>query len=113
MEPEVVVKCRKSDLELVESVLDDAVRDYKQILKDEVPIFKDREVPCRISVTKERFLPEYSEGEGKDSCLGGIKLLAKKGKIVCSNTLDDRLQLIYQEAIPDIRIELFPSLVRK
>ena len=41
--------------------------------------------------------------------MGGFMCHAKKGRIVCSNTLDDRLQLCYQEAIPDIRRLLFPS----
>jgi vacuolar-type H+-ATPase subunit E/Vma4 len=53
-------------------------------------------------------LAEYDETEGADSCMGGIMLHARKGRIVCKNTLDERLQLVYQEAIPDIRRMLFP-----
>jgi len=45
--------------------------------------------------------------------MGGILMHAKKGRIVCSNTLDDRLQLCYGEAIPDIRRTLFPSFKKK
>lgn len=36
-------------------------------------------------------------------------LRAHKGKIVCSNTIEERLQLCFQQAIPEIRDLLFPS----
>ena len=111
MEPEVLVKCRKSDKDLIEAVIQPAIEEYKTMLKNEVKVFKDRDVPCKITFN-ERFLPEYSAEPGADSCLGGLALLARKGKIVCSNTIDDRLLLVYAEAIPDIRRELFPSLTK-
>jgi vacuolar-type H+-ATPase subunit E/Vma4 len=44
-----------------------------------------------LVVEKDRFLPEYNETEGAESCMGGIVLHAKKGRIVCSNTIDERL----------------------
>jgi hypothetical protein len=44
--------------------------------------------------------------------MGGIVLHTRKGRIVCSNTIDERLQLVYQEAIPEIRAMLFPSLIK-
>ena len=45
--------------------------------------------------------------------MGGILMHARKGRIVCSNTIDERLQLVYQEAIPQIRSMLFPSFNKK
>ena len=45
--------------------------------------------------------------------MGGIVLHAKKGRIVCSNTIDERLQLVYQEAIPQIRSMLFPCFKKE
>lgn len=69
-------------------------------------------MPLKI-VLDDKYLPEYDENEGADSCMGGVVLHAKKGRIVCSNTLDDRLQLVYQEAIPEIRKQLFPSFKKK
>ncbi len=44
--------------------------------------------------------------------MGGIVLHTRKGRIVCSNTIDERLQLVYSEAIPEIRALLFPSLIK-
>jgi len=45
--------------------------------------------------------------------MGGFLMHARKGRIVCSITLDDRLALCYQEAIPDVRRILFPSFKKK
>lgn len=45
--------------------------------------------------------------------MGGILLHAKKGRIVCTNTIDERLQLVYQEAIPQIRSLLFPCFAKE
>ena len=39
--------------------------------------------------------------------MGGIQLRAQKERIVCNNTLDERLELCYQEALPEIRGLLF------
>ena len=50
MEPEVFVRCRKSDLELVQSCIAPAVEEYKKIMKKEVKVFKDREVPIKLEV---------------------------------------------------------------
>ncbi len=45
--------------------------------------------------------------------MGGIMMHARKGRIVCSNTIDERLNLVYQEAIPQVRSMLFPCLEKK
>jgi V-type H+-transporting ATPase subunit E len=109
MEAEVHIKCRKSDVSLVQEVYEQAGEEYKQLMKREVKLFKDRDVPLKIVIEQTRFLPEYDDTEGAESCMGGILLHARKGRIVCSNTIDERLQLVYQEAIPEIRTLLFPS----
>jgi len=113
MEGEVHIRCRKSDLELVKSVSAQATEEYKQMLKKEVKLFKDKDVPLKLVIEDHKFLHEYEETEGAESCMGGIMLHARKGRIVCSNTIDERLQLVYQEAIPEIRTLLFPSFRRK
>lgn len=40
--------------------------------------------------------------------MGGVQLRAQKDRIICNNTLDERLELCYQEALPEIRSILFP-----
>lgn len=109
MEAEVQVRCRKSDVVLVKDIIPPAIEEYKAIMKREVKVFKDREVPCVVKIDETRYLPEFDQNEATDSCMGGLLLHTRKGRIVCSNTLDERLTLCYQEAIPDIRRLLFPS----
>lgn len=113
MEGEVHIRCRKADLQIVQEVYEQAGEEYKQMMKKEVKLFKDRDIPLRIIVESQKFLPDYDETEGAESCMGGIMLHARKGRIVCANTIDERLSLVYQEAIPDIRRLLFPSFIKK
>ena len=54
-------------------------------------LFKDRDVPLKLIIDKDRFLPEFNDASGVESCMGGILLHAKKGRIVCTNTIDERL----------------------
>lgn len=59
MEAEVSVRCRKSDEKIVLEVVDEAIEEYKKIMKQEVKAFKDREVPAKINLDRSKFLPEY------------------------------------------------------
>ena len=114
MEPEVHIRCRKSDHALVEKVVDQARDEYKRLMKNEVKSFKNKEVQLTLILESHKFLPEFQEGSENpiDSCMGGIMMHARKGRIVCSNTLDERLQLVHQEAIPQIREQLFPCFAK-
>jgi vacuolar-type H+-ATPase subunit E/Vma4 len=94
MEPELTIKCRKSDLEIVKSVSHKAVEEYKALMKKEVKHFHNKEVPINLIIEDKRFLSEYTPNSN-DSCMGGVVLHARRGRIVCANTLDDRLQLVY------------------
>jgi hypothetical protein len=63
MEPEVVVRVRKSDEQIVSQVIDQAIEEYKTVMKAEVKAFKTREVPCKVTIDKAKYLPEYDESE--------------------------------------------------
>ena len=110
MEPEVNIRCRKSDFALVERILVEAGEEYKKMMKAEVKSFQKKDVPLNLILDQNKYLPEFNEKSQNpiDSCMGGVVLHTRKGRIVCSNTLDERLQLVYHEAIPEIREELFP-----
>ena len=114
MEPEVNIRCRKSDAAIVERVLAEAAAEYQQLLKAEVKAYKNKEVAINLILDQNRFLPEFNEASEQttDSCMGGILMHARRGRIVCSNTLDERLQLVYGEAIPEIREKLFPCFAK-
>jgi len=97
-EEEVVVQCRKADVPVCQKVVAAAVKDYKDI------IFKATESTVDPKVTvndnEKKMLPDHS-------CCGGIVLTALHGRIVCDNTLDQRVKLVYDELLPKIRNQLF------
>lgn len=46
------------------SVIGDAVKEYKALMKKEVKIFADKEVPCECEFDNSAYLPTYNEQEG-------------------------------------------------
>ena len=72
------------------------------------------DIPCTVTIEEDpkKRLPEYNEADPTNSCLGGFVMYCKKNRIVCSQTLDDRINLVYQQAIPEMRAALFPSMVK-
>lgn len=71
------------------------------------------DIPCVVTVDNERFLPEFTPSDPTNSCLGGFVMYARKNRIVCSQTLDDRLSMTFQQSIPAMRASLFPSLTKQ
>lgn len=69
------------------------------------------DLPCNIIIDK-TYLESVEDNE-QAGIIGGFKMYAKKGKIVCSQTIDDRIDLCFQAAIPAIRHMLFPSMNKK
>ncbi|PKI51607.1 hypothetical protein CRG98_028031 [Punica granatum] len=83
-EPSVLLRCRKDDAHLVESVLDSAKEEYAQKANVHPPdVIVDHHVA------------------------GGVVLASRDGKIVCENTLDARLEVVFRKKLPEIRKWLF------
>ena len=64
------------------------------------------EYTTELSVIDDKFLTN-SNG----ALCGGVILLAHGRRIVCSNTLEDRLGLIFEQELPHLRKGLFPKPV--
>ena len=113
IEPKVTLRCRESDHSLLAAVIDDAVSEYKQLMLSQVKALEGKtDIPCVVTIDENNRLPEYNESDPTNSCLGGFVMYCRKNRIVCSCTLDDRINMVYQVAIPQIRTTLFPSLVK-
>lgn len=97
LETEVNIICRKQDVDLIKSVLKDAAGQFTKMMHEQTVKYKNFEV--NISVDEKYFLPEY--------IIGGVMMTAMKSKIRVDNTLDKRLELLRQSAIPEIRKLLF------
>jgi V-type H+-transporting ATPase subunit E len=103
-EPVVQLVVRECDIDITKKVLSRASGKYRDIMKKSV----GKTVPCSLSINRAgKCLQPPSDGSGKASCAGGVKLLAAGGKIVCDNTLDARLETSIQELMPEIRSALF------
>ena len=89
METDVVVYARKSDVDLVKSVLAGAASRYE----------KESKVKVTITVDPQTFVSEEVSG--------GVEMSANEGRIRCVNTLDSRLAQLQQAMLPDIRNILF------
>ncbi|RLM91756.1 hypothetical protein C2845_PM08G01080 [Panicum miliaceum] len=93
-EPAVLLRCRKEDLELVDSVLESARNEYAE---------KANVYPPEIVVDRHVYLPSapsHYQAPGP-SCSGGVVLASRDGKIVCENTLDARLQVVFRKKLPE------------
>jgi len=100
----VEAHCRESDVKILEDVLETAVTEYKAIMKKECGVVRD----VVVNVNKSNFLPPApSGGDNLKSCCGGVVLTALDSRVVCSNTLDARLDLVFEETKPNIRQQLF------
>lgn len=75
---------------------EEAVKHYKNMIVTQVKRFKGTnpaDIPCNI-IIDDKYLQSIEENENT-GCLGGFKLFAKKGRIVCSQTIDDRIELCF------------------
>lgn len=89
MEDEVSLRVREEDLSLAKEAIEEAAKNYEATTKDSI----------KINIVEDDFL-------SKD-CAGGVIVINKDGKIEVNNTLDERLKLLSQEALPGLRLELF------
>ena len=113
IEPKVTLRCRESDHSILAAVIDDAVSEYKQLMLSQVKMLEGKDdIPCVVTIDENNRLPEYNEQDPTNSCLGGFVMYCRKNRIVCSCTLDDRINMAYQVAIPQIRATLFPALAK-
>ena len=70
------------------------------------------DIPCVVIVDDTNFLPQLNPSDPTNSCLGGFVMYARKNRIVCSQTLDERLGMTFQMSIPMMRANLFPVLTK-
>ncbi|KAI0693933.1 ATPase V1/A1 complex subunit E [Cerioporus squamosus] len=89
LEPEVTVHAREKDVDLVKRAADGAAEQYTEISGRKV----------EISV----------KGSLSDDIAGGVKLVSGTERITLDNTLDERLRLLEDRMLPEIRTDLFGS----
>lgn len=91
----VSVRCRAQDQSLIEAILPDVCSAYEKTV--------GKSVSLKIDTVN------YLSAE----TTGGVELIAHKGKIKISNTLEARLDLISAQLVPQIRTALFGRNVNR
>ncbi|XP_075938194.1 V-type proton ATPase subunit E 1a [Anarhichas minor] len=89
LEPKVTIRCRQQDVEMVQAAVNKIIPIYKEAVK----------INIVVKIDQERFLPS-------EIC-GGIEVYNDNRKIKVSNTLENRLELMAQQMMPEIRVDLF------
>ncbi|XP_060202790.1 V-type proton ATPase subunit E2-like [Lycium barbarum] len=102
-EPSVLLRCREMDVSVVKSVVEDAKKEYIEKAKVRSP---------NITIDNNVYLPPPPSDAHphRSSCSGGVILASEDGKIVCENTLDARLDVIFKQKLPEIRKQLFSKM---
>ena len=97
-----LVRCRECDVVVVEQCLEPARARFQQETGRGAP---------SVSLDRGAFLPPApgsSSDPDVETCLGGVAVTSPDGRIVSSNTLDDRLRIVVEDNLPGIRANLFP-----
>ncbi|KAG6873719.1 hypothetical protein C0995_012183 [Termitomyces sp. Mi166 len=87
LEPSVTVYARVQDVELVKQAAANAQKSYTEI--------SGRNIEYEV------------EGSLSDDAAGGVKLISGSRRITLDNTLDERLRLLEDRMLPEIRKDLF------
>ena len=96
MEGQLFIRCRESDVSLIEEVIPSATKKYREMIVEQVKRFEGMnpdDIPCNIIIDK-TYLDSVEDNEA-NGIIGGFKMYAKKGRIVCSQTIDDRIDLCF------------------
>ncbi|XP_072993443.1 V-type proton ATPase subunit E-like [Typha latifolia] len=99
-EPSVLLRCREIDCHLIQSILDEAKQEYAEKAKVHLPT---------VTIDQKVYLPPPPVDQEAHElfCSGGVVLASQDGKIVCENTLDARLDVVFRQKLPEIRKRLF------
>lgn len=107
-ERHVKVRCRREDTELVKNALPEAAKAIADRSGSTAPTLEiDEAHPLPPAPT-----PNQEGHEEYDTCAGGVVVTSADGRIVCSNTLDDRLKIGYTANLPVLRELLFGAAER-
>lgn len=109
LEPKLFLKVRKEDLSLINGLIPECEKEFREIMEKETQNTNDDiKYETELKVIEGAYLTVEEGGE-----CGGIILYSENRKIVCGNTLQNRLELCFEELLPEIRAILFPTQGRK
>ena len=102
LEKELLIKCRREDINLLKQLIPECEREFVEIMQREASN-SGVEYKTKLTLVEGEFL----SGEAAEA--GGMVLTSLDKRIVCNNTLQSRLDLCFEEFLPNIRKMLFPQ----
>jgi V-type H+-transporting ATPase subunit E len=99
MERNLNIELKQDHAVAVEKLFPDCQNDFSEIILKETGKVMESKLA----------LSEYSLEEKNQHIIGGIFLRSSDGVIVCDNSLDSRVRLIFEQLLPTIRASLFPA----
>jgi V-type H+-transporting ATPase subunit E len=96
LEPEVAILCREQDKETIEALIPEVEEKYREFMRQQIGKAQE----TKLSVITKKWLEE--------SEIGGVVLYCNRYRTVFNNSLKSRLDLAYENSVPDIRRILFP-----
>ena len=101
LETTIYIKCREEDKGDIEAMTDSLSNEFHTFMVEKT----ERDTyHCDIVIIED----EYLTAEQDMDC-GGVVVYDESRKIMCKNTLVSRLKQTFEEALPMIRKQLFPS----
>ena len=99
MEKNVSIEVPNKHKRLIQETLGECEKNFAKIMATETN--KDMNVSLALS--------KYDLEEKNKFIIGGVFLRSNDGLIVCENSLDARVDLIFEQLLPEIRKSLFPQ----
>jgi V-type H+-transporting ATPase subunit E len=106
-EPDIVVRCRKADMEMVRAIIPEVRGKYVKMMKEECGKVVD--ISVSLNEDEAKMLPPAPNGTPMLSCSGGVIMEGHCGRLVLDNTFDKRLEVCFHDLKPVTRKCLFPS----
>jgi len=91
-------------VKLIKDLIPECEKQYEEIMKREA--HGDKTYKTKLTLVDGEFLTAAHGGQ-----CGGVVLTSVDKRIVCNNTLQSRLDLCFEELLPQIRSILFPPKV--
>ena len=101
LEPSLKIMCREEDVSDIQGSLSELQTKFTEFMKEKT----ERDYECTLEVIDAKFLTD-----DVDMGCGGVILYTANERIVCPNTLFNRLNLAFEEFLPQIRQTLFPDI---
>lgn len=118
-EETVGVEARKKDFDAVKKAIEEAEKEFKEVVGKEVKVELDEEEPLpeglyvALFCVVLRLLQAITDFLLFSFRAGGVVILGCQGKIEINNTFEERLRLLEIEALPAVRETLFGKNVNR